>query len=356
MKRSIPACLAMLLLTSGYTGDVLAECYWEGGISGILDFNLRLANQWVPRDAPVGSVIGSLDLDTSTTNDASLNVVCTNRLPDNLSVSLLPSVPIFSGALPPVGGEDLTGRVLETGVPGIGIHIRMDRPYTGDYINFWKPRTWLSIPYEGYADHDTGPLGIYARRMRTFTTLIKTGPIPAGLNDFAGRQLFSGTFSDVGNVLRFYLHGSVTQAQCTLKADAVSADPVLLGDHALGDFTGVGYTTAEIPFHIRLNDCEDDPAGSTAQAHIAFDGVKGSAPIDDDLGLFSLTSTSTAAGIGIQLLHDDGRPFKLRQSVPVKPVQIGVTQLDFKARYYQTEARVTPGLAQGALSFTITYR
>ncbi|GLO14185.1 hypothetical protein PPUJ20028_27670 [Pseudomonas putida] len=40
----------------------------------------------------------------------------------------------------------------------------------------------------------------------------------------------------------------------------------------------------------------------------------------------------------------------------VKPVSIGITQLDFQARYYQTAPVVTPGLAEGGLTFTVSYK
>ena len=46
----------------------------------------------------------------------------------------------------------------------------------------------------------------------------------------------------------------------------------------------------------------------------------------------------------------------LQQDEPITSLVIGTTRLDFKARYYQTNATVTAGLAEGALDFTISYR
>ncbi|MGE7991971.1 fimbrial protein [Pseudomonas sp. NPDC089554] len=109
--------------------------------------------------------------------------------------------------------------------------------------------------------------------------------------------------------------GQVQQAQCALKQDAVSANPVQLGKHDIAGFTGQGSTTNPVDFFITLSDCEDDPAGSVARAFIRLDGVDGSVPVDRDLGLFTLTTDSSAKGIGIQVLHSDNTPLKLEEFV-----------------------------------------
>lgn len=57
------------------------------------------------------------------------------------------------------------------------------------------------------------------------------------------------------------------------------------------------------------------------------------------------------------MLQADGiTPFRLEEDVAVKPLSPGDIALDFQARYYQTDPIVTPGEANGALNFTITYR
>ncbi|MNN68104.1 Type-1 fimbrial protein, A chain precursor [compost metagenome] len=150
--------------------------------------------------------------------------------------------------------------------------------------------------------------------------------------------------------------GQVRQAQCTLRANAVSANPVQLGTHDIADFTGQGSTSDPVDFYITLNDCEDDPAGSVARAFMRLGGVDGSVPVDRDLGLFTLTTDSSARGIGIQVMRSDNTPLKLEEFVDMVPLTPSITRLDLRARYYQTEASVTPGEAKGALNFTIEYR
>ncbi|MBF8803884.1 fimbrial protein [Pseudomonas asiatica] len=278
--------------------------------------------------------------------------------PPTLTANVNNTQPLFTGSLPPINGEDLTGRVIQTGVDGIGIHVRLVAPYHGkggSPSNAWTYINWTSVPWQGYADHDPGPTGIQLNNLRAYITLIKTGPIAPGPHSFNGIQLFSGTYSDVGTVMRAHLHGTVTTAQCTLKANAVSPAPVDLGTHDVKDFGKPDDFTKAVPFRITLNDCESDASGGT-QAYIRLDGANGSKPIDVDKGVFSLSSGSGATGIGIQVLHADGSPFRLEEEVAVMPLSPGDLTLNFQARYYQTAPTVTPGEANGALNFTVTYR
>lgn len=219
----------------------LSACDWESGVSGELVHNLNLSPTWVGRDAPIGAVIGQADVRYNLPNEAGTRVICTNfgAAGPTLTARVDNTQPLFTGPLPPVNGEDLTGRVIETGVDGIGIHVRLDDPYHGaggSPINAWTYIKWMSVPWQGYADHDPGPTGIQLSNLRAFITLIKTGPIAPGPQSFNGVQLFNGTYSDVGTVMRYHLHGTVTAAQCTLKADAVNPDPVELGTHEVKDF------------------------------------------------------------------------------------------------------------------------
>ncbi|KYC16027.1 fimbrial protein [Pseudomonas sp. ABFPK] len=64
-----------------------------------------------------------------------------------------------------------------------------------------------------------------------------------------------------------------------------------------------------------------------------------------------------ADGVEIQLLRGDtSNPMPLQAEVRMKPVEIGITRLDFYARYYQSSPIVKPGSAEGALSFTVSYK
>lgn len=352
-RAILPLALTGLFASS----DVLALCKWDGGSpSGQLLYDIQLDNLWVPRDAPVGSVIRTANR-MRTTNATGQTLLCpVVNVGDRADANLPNTARIFPGPLPPISGVE-TDRVLETNIPGVGVHVRLGIPYVGGYVNEWIPQTPVSIPYTGYQDQLSG-LPISMSYLETYITVIKTGEIPPGPHDFAGQELFTGTFTGVGSVLKANLHGSLRQAQCALGADPVSADPVDLEKHDLSSFTGEGSTTAAIPFHINLNQCADDPAGGNARVYIQLDVTKGATVIDADKGLFSLIPDPAAAsGLGVQILRADGvTPAELGRELDMTAITPGDMRIGFNARFYQVAPQVTPGEAQSALNFTIYYK
>ncbi|MNQ88442.1 Type-1 fimbrial protein, A chain precursor [compost metagenome] len=195
--------------------------------------------------------------------------------------------------------------------------------------------------------------------LESYITLIKTGPIAPGPQTFNGAELFSGRFSGIpGKSFSAGLSGTVVQAHCG--SNTVSADPVQLGEWDQQDFTGTGYTTAAIPFNITLSNCEADGSNiNIATANIRFEDASAIPFVTSFPGVFGLTPDSTARGIGIQILKGDGStPMELNTEVPLKPISASGTVLDFTARFYQTEPSldVHPGIAKGALNFTLTYK
>lgn len=336
-------------------------CEWEAARPpGPSVYTIDVGTWYVPRDAPVGTPINPPDMRTDTYNVPRAALSCFRyEGPHTLHLYQPATAPVFPGPLPPLNGEDLTGKVLETGIPGVGIRIKLGHPFDGVWANAWKPVGPPIIPFDAIIDHFT-ELYVRASALRAWVTLIKTGPIPPGAHSVNGYELYTGSASNVGHVWRVGMQATVIQAQCNLPQNPVSADPVELGTWDKTDFTGPGFTTPAVPFQITLSDCEDDPDGGVATAHIRLEGTKGSTPIDAQRGIFGLTDDSTAEGVGIQMLMADGvTPVQLNQDVPLQAISpSGDTVLPFSARFYQTEASqaVKPGSAKGALNFTITYQ
>jgi len=331
-------------------------CRWPTA-TGPLQFTHNLGGtKWVARDAPVGSKIFSA---TSTgVLGPGFALQCDNDGSLLLTANMNTPLSVAPGTFPPVDGKNVTGKVLQTSIPGVGLYLEL-----GGFLNSPASNAFLAddggigaVPYTGENRRDMRPSTLEMFNLSIkYMALIKTGPIPAGVSSFS-QEVVRGVVSDVGDAVRLTLGASVQQAQCSVKADAVSANPVQLGTHDIADFTGQNSTTNPVDFFITLSDCEDDPAGSIARAFMRLDGVDGSVPIDRDLGLFTLTTDSTAGGIGIQVLRSDNTPLKLEEFVDMVSLSPGITRLDLRARYYQTEATVTPGEAKGALNFTIEYR
>ncbi|QCI11365.1 type 1 fimbrial protein [Pseudomonas putida] len=350
---SIATAAAMLTLSS--QAHAIAGCEWPGA-SGPMQFKHDLGARWVARDAPVGTKIYSVS--TTSLAGPGLILKCDNDGSRRLTADMKTPLARDPGDFPPVDGKTVTGKVLKTNIPGVGLYLEL-----GGFLNGVASNTFQAddggigaVPYIGENQRNMTPTFMEMRNLTIkYMALIKTGPIPAGISSF-NQEIASGVVSDVGDAVRLNLSGQVQQAQCTLRADAVSANPVQLKNHDVADLKGPGTTTDPVDFYITLNDCEDDPGSSIARAFMRLDGVDGSVSIDRNLGLFTLTTDSTASGIGIQVLRSDNTPLELEAFVDMVPLTPGITRLDLRARYYQTEAVVTPGEAKGALNFTIEYR
>ncbi|UXH41382.1 fimbrial protein [Pseudomonas promysalinigenes] len=347
-----PLAVATCSLAIWLSSDpVYARCEWSAGLPTYMTFEHDLGSLWVPLDAEVGRVIADLPL--AVPNREGSDLRCFYGATAPTTASMIPTTPLVPGI--PVRAQRSADSVLRTNVDGIGAILTLGFPYDGSATNtFTSDDGTQTVPYNGTMLNSTGfaaPLGVLRGRV----TLVKTGPIAPG-EHIVDKQMFHGVTNDKGRVLDYTLKARVKQAQCKLLGNPVSADPVMLGDYTLADFTGPGPVGTDTPFSIRLSDCDDDSTASTAYAHIELDGTKGSTVVDAKNGIFSLASGSTATGFGIQILHGDGRQLPLQEAVSVKPLQVGVTQLDFRARFYQLDPKVTTGLAKGALHFTITYR
>ncbi|MBC3954226.1 type 1 fimbrial protein [Pseudomonas sp. DOAB1067] len=339
------------------------DCFWISS-PGIKEFRRDIGTLYVARDARIGSVIGTADVNARSTDLAGLEAACSNDGTALLEFNAVATAPIFPGIVDPINGEDVTGKIIQTNIPGVGIRVKLGYPYMAPAVcaNCFVPVDGNpTVPYLGINDHQKMLTSLPITYLNNRVTLIKTGPIPSGPQVLNGSELWSGSVTTLGRIMRYGVVGTVIQAQCSVGANPVSADPVKLGDWDTTDFTGQGFTTPPVPFSISLSHCETDTsAGFVATAHIQLDGVNGSTPVGPpQSGVFSLTSDSDAQGLGIQILKADAvTPMELQTEVPLAAITPGNTVLNFNARFYQTgpSSAIRPGRAKGALSFTMTYK
>lgn len=335
-------------------------CHW-GSAPGLMTFSVNVGNVYVPRDSRPGSLIGTFDKFFFTNNSEGLSITCFNDGNARLRFEATPIAPIFPGTLPPLNGEDINGKVMNTGINnGIGARVRLGFPFEGGPENSFRPIGAPVVPFAAEANHQIFT-AIPLASLYNHLTLVKTGPILPGPQSFSTR-LFSGSLTGLNTVFNYDIRGTVIQSQCTALANPVSANPVQLGTWPTTDFTHIGFTTSPKPFTITLSDCEGDPSGgNVATAHIRLDGANGSVPVTDGSdGVFTLGTGSTAKGLGIQILRDDAiTPVALGTEVPLIAINpTGTTVLPFTARFYQTADRVDigAGAAKGSLTFTVTYQ
>lgn len=366
MNRILPSLMAISALSSllpfshAQANDINDGCFWQNDRYGPMQFTAEIGSVFVPRDAAIGDVIGTLDkLIWVRQGPGAVTLLCHTQVVPVINLNVRNTAPAFSGSLPPIGGENSDGKILTTSIPGVGIRVKLGQPVSGPQ-DLWNLDGPPIIPYNGYID---GTMFFYWQQssMDAYITLVKIGDIATGPQMLDGRELAQGIYTGVGKGWSLSVTGTVTQAECSVSSTPVSADPVDLGEWQQSDFTGPGYTTRATPFTLTLNSCISDPAsgGSVTTANIRLDGVNGSVPIGDPMnGVFSLSTDSTAEGVGIQLLlADASTPVGLGVEVPLQAISpSGDTVLPFNARFYQTDALVKAGQAKGALDFTITYK
>ncbi|WP_304361758.1 fimbrial protein [Collimonas fungivorans] len=139
----------------------------------------------------------------------------------------------------------------------------------------------------------------------------------------------------------------MTTVACSVTNTAVQ---VPLGSTDLSYFTGIGKTTPDHAFPVNL-DCA---AGTRVK--ITLDGTAdNAAPGRGVVALTPSSSNTVAKGVGVQLLYSS-QPVILGSVLDGgTAATAGAYPVNFIARYYQTEATVQPGLANAAVTFTMTY-
>jgi type 1 fimbria pilin len=363
MKLSLRRGLGLAAILAGWQLAVPAlanTCSWDS-TPGPLDFQADVGSVYVPRDAPVGSVIGVIEKFVQTPHPGPQGITCSNDGSVVLNFNAIPVAPSDRRVHEIIGDGTPGGMIFMTNIPGVGARITLEFGFDGMADNSFVPIGGPPIvPFNAQINRTLlSPFTL--NRLRSKVTLVKTGMIAPG-PQVLSRQIFDGHFSDIGKGFAYGIKGTVIQAQCTVGANPVSEDPVRLGEWDAKDFSHSGFTTPPTSFTISLSSCIADPSDANrAYAHVRLDGANGSVPEDDgSYGVVNLSPGSTASGMGIQVLHDDGvTPVPLGTDVSFGAIDDGKDKtLAFKARFYQIKNSVDirPGKAEGALKFTITYQ
>ncbi|EOG5456850.1 fimbrial protein [Cronobacter turicensis] len=280
-----------------------------------------------------------------------------------------------SGAPSRAGDTD----TFPTNVPGIGAVITISGPlFSEKYPDTWERNLNLGGSNSGTMTQDLNILGIVQLKF------VKTGPIPAGTQHITGAvlptfQLSAGSKSPFPEENVFVtLNFTGTTTMYTKTCQLATPDIVVnLGRHQLSNFYGPGAVSPWKDFDIVLKDCppfhgygnysymisQDVTSGSSTDndVTIGFRSVYG--VNDSNPALAKLESGPNAAtGVGIELSErnsttsiplDGTGGFKI---LNLPKEDNSTVTIPLKARYVQTDTDVQPGLANGAVVFTITYQ
>ncbi|MEM6052087.1 fimbrial protein [Erwinia sp. P7711] len=145
-------------------------------------------------------------------------------------------------------------------------------------------------------------------------------------------------------------NGKIAEETCSVDMKS-AAQSVVMGTISTDAFISAGEVAAPTRFSILLNNCPD----SVNRVNVNFTGTADTA----NTSLISLSSDSSAAGVGIALYESDSTTLiPLRSdsaAVEINP-EAGVNSLNYVAKYMATASRVTPGSANAVVDFTLGYK
>ncbi|OBY92025.1 MULTISPECIES: fimbrial protein [Pseudomonas] len=350
-RTRLLGCLAVpsLLLAAA---PAMAACTWNGSDWTPKQLTLTGGTVYAPRDVPIGTTLN---------NNAPIRTL-------NFGDSLACGPPATYGAtlVGPVVNDipvDVlrvpANSILQTNVPGVGLAMYMTGFATGWQGEASNPSRF--IPFN-ITWNNSWAVGMPSAMIRY--ALIKVGDIPPGTHSI--NQLVAQGHTDRGRIFDLTFTATVTVAGCSMPQAPGNQINVPMGTWEKRVFNGKNSTTDAQPFAITLNSCiagSGYPSNTNGYfngnyANIQIDSAKTSTVLDAANGVLSLSSDSTAQGVAIQVLRDNGTPMNLGQPVRLNRVVNGTTTVPLKARYIQTGdgPTPTPGTANGYASFSVTYR
>ncbi|MEB0010708.1 fimbrial protein [Glaciimonas sp. Gout2] len=188
--------------------------------------------------------------------------------------------------------------------------------------------------------------------------VIKTGPIPYGGELKMGRftNYYTGGEGPGKPMITTTLSGrgiTIIPASCTLDPGSKTIQ-VDMPKTALTDFKGAGTAGPSKSFDIVLN-CSDI-GNENQDTYMQFDTPNA---VNGLVGVAGLTiEPGVAQGIGIQLLDNAGAPiaFATPQKMGAHTGEAGQQRVRLQAAYFQISNKPTVGVANGAVTFTLSYK
>ena len=163
----------------------------------------------------------------------------------------------------------------------------------------------------------------------------------------------TATQAETSNQVHF--QGQFLNAPCVVSADTEN-QLIDMGQYRTGDILQTGQYTANIPFEIRLVNCDIELAQT---ARFSFIGERDQL----DPSLLKIRSdqspnAQTAQGIGLEIVDANGTPLRPDGVVysEAKALINGQNTFIFSARYKSTTAMVKAGQANADANFLITYQ
>ncbi|AOI58730.1 fimbrial protein [Burkholderia diffusa] len=279
---------------------------------------------------------------------------------DEFRIRLSPALAVVPGIQYVDGGK--TYPVYKTTIPGVGLAIAVKPEYRN--INFdWVP---LEEPYTeleqifGFDAYTTANFMVKA-------TPVVSGPVKSGTYSFSAQSAKFEAFSEpsgerlgaVQLTAKTSVSATVAARVCKVTSglDAVVDMPAV----TVSSFGGVGSVSPQAaqPFSVKL-DCEEN-----VRVHATMTDANNPANVSDVL---SLSPESTASGVGIRILRNNGTvPVRFGPDssspgttnqwyITTTPSTGGRVTVPFVAKYVKSGQQVSTGSVKARSTITFSYQ
>lgn len=315
MRKFLRKALLLAATSSILSLNVFAAeiCRFQGNSNQVdLHYSgIKSGSLTVPKDAPAGTVIYEETLTAS-----SQSFIC-------------PDAGYLVFQLNPIFGKVLSGSSFPLGNSGLSLRV-----YTNGHP--------VQVESRISADPQIFPSREYKIEIYKSDNLSSQNTIPQGL---LGAHYASGI-----TLVRLYLDNPIILNTASCQTPSTS---VAMGDdYELGEFREVGATQRTVRWNITLTGCQSGIKKVTYS-------LKATTPvIDAAKGVVALNNTSTATGIGLQLMHDAGQPVALNTNYAFNAFTTTGTdfKIPFSAAYYRLpNGDLNPGSANTEVTFIVNY-
>lgn len=203
----------------------------------------------------------------------------------------------------------------------------------GNSSRQWYGAVEAQVALVKYAESGSGSLsGSYSLQ----SVFVQDGDVTAVGSDDASVGLI--------NVV---LSGSVTTLKCDINAPAIRLD---IGNIEVSTFKGRGTLSRESsPSKVGLN-CEKG-----TNINIVLTGTTDPDSVSDDTVLALTPGANSAKGIGVQILYNNA-PLSLNKTMNIMEATGGAVEINFSARYIQTQEQVVAGVGNATAVLNITFQ
>jgi type 1 fimbria pilin len=305
------------------TGDCV---FGDGGEANI---SINANQLTVPQDLPVGGTIFKTDYVYDSVGRHQ-SFYCAK---DQQSASSFNYVTYMTGAI--TSGAD----IYSTNIDGVGIRVSMYS--SSDYHDF--PETPTPAPFSQGMTLANGEFG--SGFLHIVVELIKTSnSVSAGSLTYSVPEFSDAVANNTLKLSSFVFNANLSISSCTVNTQTPTE--IDLGTTSKSALSDIGSTSNKKDFSIVL-DCS-----GSSNVNLSLSGTE--EPLALNMGVLAPDSSSTAAGLGVQILYSN-TPVTFNQPFSVGTSNDGQFTIPMSAQFYKTKNDLTAGTFSSLMTYTLTY-